>query len=100
MTSRAAWAAAPRAAAICGPVFNQFMQTAIEEYGGGSFEVPPGGRFYAIDRYSGQRLPDGEYGEHVVQELFREGEEPVFGLLVHRRWRLCHGLEPADVRPW
>ncbi|MBF9036267.1 PBP1A family penicillin-binding protein [Rhodobacterales bacterium HKCCE2091] len=66
---------------ICGPVFNEFMQTAIEEYGGGPFEVPPGGRFFPIDRYTGQRLPDGSWGEYVVQEYFRTGEEPGFGLL-------------------
>ncbi len=73
----------PRASGggLCGPVFNDFMRTAIEEYGGGEFEVPPGGQFYAIDRFSGQRLSDGERGEHVVYEYFRQGEEPTFGLL-------------------
>ncbi|MEM9755534.1 MAG: penicillin-binding transpeptidase domain-containing protein, partial [Pseudomonadota bacterium] len=73
----------PRASggAMCGPVFNAFMQVAIAEYGGGPFEVPPGGQFYPIDRYSGQRLPDGAFGEYVVREYFRTGEEPTFGLL-------------------
>ncbi|MBF9029804.1 PBP1A family penicillin-binding protein [Rhodobacterales bacterium HKCCE3408] len=66
---------------MCAPVFNEFMQTAVAEYGGGPFDVPPGGHFYPIDRYSGQRLPDGSYGEHVVQEYFRDGMEPSFGLL-------------------
>ncbi|QBY00995.1 PBP1A family penicillin-binding protein [Rhodophyticola sp. CCM32] len=67
--------------AMCGPVFNEFMQAAIEEYGGGPFRVPEGGVFYNIDRFSGQRLPDDARGDHVVAELFRQGEDPVYGLL-------------------
>jgi penicillin-binding protein 1A len=66
---------------MCGPVFNEFMLEAIREYGGGAFAVPPGGTFYPIDRYSGQRLPDGAQGANVVYELFREGEEPYYGIL-------------------
>ena len=66
---------------MCGPVFNEFMQEAIAEYGAGDFRVPPGGRFYNIDRFSGQRLPDDARGEHVVAEYFRDGEEPIFGML-------------------
>lgn len=66
---------------MCGPVFNEFMQAAIEEYGGGPFRVPEGGVFYNIDRFSGQRLPDDAQGDHVVAELFRQGEEPIYGLL-------------------
>ncbi len=66
---------------MCGPVFNEFMLEAIEEYGGGDFAVPEGGTFYPIDRYSGQRLEAGASGDHVVYELFREGEEPFFGIL-------------------
>ena len=64
---------------MCGPVFNEFMLAAIEEYGGGPFAVPDGGVFYPIDRFSGQRLPDGAQGEGVVYEMFRAGEEPYFG---------------------
>ena len=73
----------PRASGggLCGPVFNDFMQTAIAEYGGGEFEVPPGGQFYAIDRFSGQRIGDGFAGGDVVYEYFRTGEEPTYGLL-------------------
>ncbi len=62
------------------PVFQQFMEKAVEKYGGGRFEIPPGGRFINIDRYNGARLPDGAVGEHVVAEYFRGGEEPVFGI--------------------
>ncbi len=65
---------------LCVPVFQAFMQEAVKKYGGTRFAVPPGGYFLSIDRFSGARLPDGTTGENVVQEYFREGEEPVFGL--------------------
>ncbi|MFP4305126.1 penicillin-binding protein 1A [Rhodosalinus sp.] len=66
---------------FCGPVFNEFMQEAVEKYGGGEFEVPEGGRFIKIDRFTGARLPDDASGPNVVAEYFREGEEPVFGVM-------------------
>ena len=66
---------------MCGPVFNSFMLEAIKRYGGGAFEVPPGGRFINIDRFTGARLPDGASGDNVVAEYFRDGEEPVFGVM-------------------
>ena len=66
---------------MCGPVFNSFMQEAIEKYGGGDFEVPPGGRFIKIDRYTGARLADDASGASVVAEYFRDGEEPLFGVM-------------------
>ena len=64
---------------MCGPVFDEFMQEAIAKYGGGAFEVPPGGYFAKIDRYTGARLPDDASGEYVVAEYFREGADPFFG---------------------
>lgn len=66
---------------MCGPVFNEFMLAAIEEYGGGPFDVPEGGVFYPIDRFSGQRLADGSQGDHVVYELFRAGSAASAGEL-------------------
>jgi len=66
---------------MCGPVFNEFMAEAIKTYGAGPFEVPPGGYFVKIDRFSGARLPDDAEGDFVVSEYFREGEEPLFGML-------------------
>ncbi len=65
---------------MCGPVFNQFMETAIEAYGGGRFRVPPGGTFVNIDRFSGGRLNNEATGDYVVAEYFREGEEPIPGV--------------------
>ncbi|NDR56442.1 penicillin-binding protein 1A [Aliiruegeria sabulilitoris] len=65
---------------MCGPVFSRFMKEAIAKYGGGPFEVPPGGFFVKIDRFSGARLPDDAEGDYVVAEYFREGEDPIFGL--------------------
>ena len=65
---------------MCAPVFTEFMREAVEEYGGGRFAVPPGGRFIRINRHTGERLDDGAEGPDVVAEYFREGEEPVFGI--------------------
>jgi penicillin-binding protein 1A len=65
---------------MCGPVFQEFMKTATEKYGGGPFAVPPGGRFIKIDRFTGARLSDDATGDFVVAEYFRDGEEPVFGV--------------------
>ncbi len=65
----------------CGPVFQRFMKEAVEKYGGGKFKLPPGGHFVKIDRYSGARLPDSASGPHVVAEYFRDGEEPIFGVV-------------------
>ena len=65
---------------MCGPVFNEFMQKATAKYGGGPFEVPPGGQFIKIDRFTGARLADDASGENVVAEYFRLGEEPLFGI--------------------
>ncbi len=58
---------------MCGPVFQSFMEKAVEKYGGGPFEVPPGGHFIKIDRFSGARLPEDAVGEYVVAEYFRDG---------------------------
>ncbi|MEM9578393.1 MAG: PBP1A family penicillin-binding protein [Pseudomonadota bacterium] len=66
---------------MCGPVFQRFMEQATEKYGGGPFEVPQGGRFIKIDRFTGARLPDDASGEAVVAEYFRVGEEPLFGVM-------------------
>jgi penicillin-binding protein 1A len=65
---------------MCGPVFQQFMKTATEKYGGGPFKVPEGGHFIKIDRFTGARLPDEASGANVVAEYFRDGAEPIFGL--------------------
>ncbi|MCL6283054.1 PBP1A family penicillin-binding protein [Ruegeria sp. 2012CJ41-6] len=65
---------------MCGPVFQSFMEHAVEKYGGGPFDVPPGGYFIKIDRFTGARLPDDASGDYVVAEYFREGEQPIFGL--------------------
>ncbi len=58
---------------MCGPVFQSFMEKAVEKYGGGPFEVPPGGQFIKIDRFSGARLPADATGDYVVAEYFRDG---------------------------
>lgn len=65
----------------CAPVFQEFMEEAVAKYGGGPFEVPPGGEFIKIDRFTGAPLPISAQGPNVVAEYFRLGEEPVFGLM-------------------
>ncbi|WP_299149891.1 PBP1A family penicillin-binding protein [uncultured Tateyamaria sp.] len=66
---------------MCGPVFQTFMQEAIKKFGGGEFEVPEGGYFINIDRFTGARLSDSAFGDNVVAEYFRDGEEPTFGIM-------------------
>lgn len=58
---------------LCGPVFQSFMEKAVAKYGGGPFEVPPGGHFIKIDRFTGARLPEDASGAYVVAEYFRDG---------------------------
>ena len=65
---------------MCGPVFNAFMKEATKKYGGGAFDVPPGGTFINIDRFTGARLGNDATGDNVVAEYFRDGEEPIFGI--------------------
>jgi len=66
---------------MCGPVFQRFMEQATQKYGGGPFEIPPGGQFIKIDRFTGARLPDDASGDAVVAEYFRSGEAPIFGMM-------------------
>ncbi|MEL6464429.1 MAG: PBP1A family penicillin-binding protein [Pseudomonadota bacterium] len=66
---------------MCGPVFTEFMQEAIDKYGGGAFKVPEECMFINIDRFSGARLSDGAAGDNVVSECFRDGFEPTFGIM-------------------
>ncbi|MFV2093847.1 MAG: hypothetical protein ACC634_12255, partial [Hyphomicrobiales bacterium] len=77
---------------VCGPVFNDFMQVATEKFGGGPFKVPPGGRFIKIDRFSGDRLADNASGDNVVAEYFRDGQEPVFGLMLDGGFAMSSNL--------
>lgn len=79
---------------MCGPVFNEFMLEAVAEYGGGEFVAPDEGVFYPIDRFTGQRLPEGTQGPDVVYELFRQGEEPYFGVLsaIDGGWGMASNL--------
>ncbi|MGR3484738.1 MAG: penicillin-binding protein 1A [Paracoccaceae bacterium] len=85
---------------MCGPVFNAFMQVAIDKYGGGEFDVPDQCEFINIDRFSGARLPDGASGANVVRECFRPGEEPVFGVTFDGGFAMGADLNLYDeVRP-
>ncbi len=64
---------------MCGPVFAEFMQTALKDHGSYRFQRPPGTTFVKIDRFSGARLEDNATGDAVITELFRVGEEPDYG---------------------
>ncbi|MBM2576894.1 penicillin-binding protein 1A [Jannaschia sp. Os4] len=79
---------------MCGPVFDEFMREAIKTYGGGEFEVPPGGYFVNIDRFSGARLGPNASGPNVVREYFREGEEPIVGIgsVIDGGWAMAGDL--------
>ena len=65
---------------LCVPVFQAFMEQAVKKYGGTAFKVPPGGHFININRFTGERLPDGVTGDFVQAEYFRDGEDTLFGL--------------------
>nr|WP_309502181.1 PBP1A family penicillin-binding protein [uncultured Roseovarius sp.] len=80
-------------AGMCGPVFTQFMRKATAKYGGGEFELPPGGHFIKIDRFTGARLSDNASGQNVVAEYFRDGEEPIFGLAYDGGFAMGNDLE-------
>ncbi|WP_108484005.1 penicillin-binding protein 1A [Oceaniglobus ichthyenteri] len=77
---------------LCAPVFNRFMQEAVKKYGGGPFEVPPGGQFIKINRHTGARLSDDASGPDVVAEYFRLGEEPIFGVAFDGGWSMGSDL--------
>ncbi len=67
---------------MCGPVFNSFMQKAIELYGSSDFEVPLNAYFLKFDRITGALLSNDAVGDDIISELFREGEEPDSGTSV------------------
>ena len=80
----------------CGPVFQRFMEDAIEQYGSGPFRVPRDCQFINIDRFSGARLPDEAFGDNVVRECFRPGEEPLFGLMFDGGFAMAADLPLFD----
>ncbi|RQP07010.1 PBP1A family penicillin-binding protein [Paracoccus sp. MA] len=59
---------------LCVPVFNEFMQEAVKEFGGTEFKVPPGGHFVNIDRFTGAILGPDAKGDNVIAEYFRDGQ--------------------------
>ncbi|MBW7921985.1 MAG: PBP1A family penicillin-binding protein [Rubellimicrobium sp.] len=81
---------------VCAPVFQEFMREAVRRFGGGRFPVPDGCQFMPIDRFSGARLPDGSTGDNVVNECFRIGEEPVFGITFDGGFAMASDLPLVD----
>ncbi|MEX2519397.1 MAG: penicillin-binding protein 1A [Paracoccaceae bacterium] len=60
---------------MCAPVFQAFMEEALKTRPAGVFDVPEGVEFAMVDRYTGERLPDGA-GGNVIREVFRQGQAP------------------------
>jgi len=60
---------------LCVPVFNEFMQEAVKDYGGSAFKVPPGGYWQNYNRFTGEKLPEDASGDFVQAEYLREGQE-------------------------
>jgi penicillin-binding protein 1A len=81
----------------CGPVFQRFMEKAVEKYGGGQFVVPNGGQFINMDRFTGARLPEDAEGDNVVAEYFRIGDEPVFGVSMTDSFAMGSNLKSEAV---
>jgi len=81
---------------LCGPVFNRFMAEAIGRYGGAEFAVPEDCQFIPIDRFTGARLPSGASGGNVVNECFRPGEEPIFGITFDGGFAMAGDLPLVD----
>ena len=79
---------------MCGPVFQEFMTEAVKKYGGGPFEVPPGGHFIKIDRFTGARLPDDASKARMSWPNISATARSRSSAYV--RWRLCHGRRPAS----
>ncbi|MEL6432627.1 MAG: PBP1A family penicillin-binding protein, partial [Pseudomonadota bacterium] len=65
---------------MCGPVFQSFMENALQKYGASEFKVPDSCQFIQIDRYSGARIA-ADSGGNAVAECFRGGEDVIFGVL-------------------
>jgi penicillin-binding protein 1A len=65
---------------LCVPIFQEFMSEAIKRFGGTKFEVPEGGYFQNVDRFTGALLGPDAAGDNVVAEYFREGEQGILGL--------------------
>lgn len=87
---------------LCAPVFNSFMGTAVQQYGGGEFNVPAECQFINIDRFTGSRLPDAASGDNVVRECFRtlDTETIQFGITLDGGFAMAADLPLFDeARP-
>ncbi len=80
MTSRVQLGPRAFGGTLCVPVFQSFMEKAVKKYGGTKFQVPPGGYFINIDRFTGARAAGWCQGDNVIAEYFRDGEDPIIGL--------------------
>ncbi|MFQ1700988.1 penicillin-binding protein 1A [Loktanella agnita] len=84
---------------ICGPVVNRFLGDAIDRYGAAPFAVPGACQFINIDRFTGARLSNDAFGDNVVAECFRPGEEPLFGITFDGGFAMASDLPLVDEVP-
>jgi penicillin-binding protein 1A len=59
---------------ICAPIWERFMERALEDQPILDFPVPPGISFVLINKHTGQRALPGDSG--AILECFRRGTEP------------------------
>ena len=97
---------------MCGPVLTPSCRWPPRNLAVGRLKYRRRAFSSRSDRFSGARLPDDAEGEYVVAEYFRDGEEPVFGLMfdggfamsqnlplfIPRRWAVSRG--DCDYRKW
>ncbi|MEM7010701.1 MAG: penicillin-binding transpeptidase domain-containing protein, partial [Verrucomicrobiota bacterium] len=60
---------------MCAPVFEDFMKDALTHRPAGEFQRPPDIEWATVDRFTGERLPEGS-GGNTISEVFRPGQAP------------------------
>ncbi|MEM1315996.1 MAG: penicillin-binding protein, partial [Pseudomonadota bacterium] len=64
---------------LCAPVFQAFMEVAMQDRPKADFQPPSGMVLVKIDRETGDRLPDDAEGPNVISEPFRYDDIPPIG---------------------
>lgn len=77
---------------LCVPVFQAFMEKAVQRFGGTEFKVPPGGYFQKVDRFSGAPVGPDASGPNIISEYFRDGVVPQWGSAVDGGFAMSENL--------
>ncbi|MEM6440994.1 MAG: penicillin-binding transpeptidase domain-containing protein, partial [Pseudomonadota bacterium] len=64
---------------LCAPVFQAFMEVAMQDRPKPDFQPPRGMVLVKIDRETGDRLPDDASGPNVIEEPYRFDDIPPIG---------------------